>query len=175
MWGEMVGLFSKIFSKNKKNEPAPKERTVLSIKVGDIVTYDLVDYEVVGKITYRSGNYEWYSYQLLDGRNTVWLAAEMDDELELGIYKKISLPVSKAFPKELDYEGKTYYFDESGTASVLGEGRSANLQGSKVEYAEYADEDEANFISLEVWGNEVEVSLGYPIESYEIKIMAGSV
>lgn len=170
----MVGLFSKIFSKNKKNEPVPKERTVLSIKVGDIVTYNLADYEVVGKITYRSGSYEWYGYQLLDGRDTVWLSAEMDDELELGIYKKIAFPASKPFPKELSHEGKTYYFEESGTANVSGEGRSANLQGSEVEYAEYADADEANFISLEVWGTEVEVSLGYPIESYEIKIMAGS-
>lgn len=174
MWGEFVGLFSKLFSKNKKSEPAPKERDVFTIKVGDIVTYDLVDYEVVGKITYRSGNYEWYSYQLLEGKNTVWLAAEMDDELELGIYSKITFPVSKPFPKELSHEGKTYYFDESGTARIIGEGRSANLQGSEVEYAEYVDEDEEGSISLEVWGSEVEVSVGYPIESYEIKIMAGS-
>ncbi|BAC12895.1 hypothetical protein [Oceanobacillus iheyensis HTE831] len=169
-----MGLFSKLFSKNKKSEPAPKERDVFTIKVGDIVTYDLVDYEVVGKITYRSGNYEWYSYQLLEGKNTVWLAAEMDDELELGIYNKITFPVSKPFPKELSHEGKTYYFDESGMARIIGEGRSANLQGSEVEYAEYVDEDEEGSISLEVWGSEVEVSVGYPIESYEIKIMAGS-
>ncbi len=174
MWGENVGIFSRIFSKSKKNEPAPKERDVLTIKVGDIVTYDLVDYEVVGKITYRSGNYEWYSYQLLEGKNTIWLAAEMDDELELGIYKKVTLPVSKPFPKELSHDGNKYYFDEAGTARIIGEGRSANLQGSEVEYAEYTDADEENFISLEVWGSEVEVSVGYPIESYEIKIMAGS-
>ncbi|OEH54094.1 hypothetical protein AQ616_10025 [Oceanobacillus sp. E9] len=169
-----MGIFSRIFSKSKKNEPAPKERDVLTIKVGDIVTYDLVDYEVVGKITYRSGNYEWYSYQLLEGKNTIWLAAEMDDELELGIYKKVTLPVSKPFPKELSHDGNKYYFDEAGTARIIGEGRSANLQGSEVEYAEYTDADEENFISLEVWGSEVEVSVGYPIESYEIKIMAGS-
>lgn len=174
MWGENVGIFSRIFSKSKKNEPAPKERDVLTIKVGDIVTYDLVDYEVVGKITYRSGNYEWYSYQLLEGKNTIWLAAEMDDELELGIYKKVTLLVSKPFPKELSHDGNKYYFDEAGTARIIGEGRSANLQGSEVEYAEYTDADEENFISLEVWGSEVEVSVGYPIESYEIKIMAGS-
>ncbi|SES91283.1 protein of unknown function [Oceanobacillus limi] len=169
-----MGLFSKIFSKNKQSEPAPKERTVLSIKVGDIVTYDLVDYEVVGKITYRDGNFEWYGYQLLEGNDTIWLSAEMDDELELGMYKKVQLPVSKPFPKELTYENKTYYFNESGTARVIGEGRSANLQGSQVEYADYADADEANFISLEAWGTEVEASVGYPIEAYELKIMAGS-
>nr|WP_155667618.1 DUF4178 domain-containing protein [Ornithinibacillus caprae] len=167
-------MFSKIFSKNKSSEPAPKERTVLSIKVGDIITYDLVDYEVVGKITYRDGNYEWYGYQLLEGHDTIWLAAEMDDELELGIYKKVQLPVSKPFPKELTHEGETYYLDESGIAKILGEGRSANLQGAEMEYADYANNDESKFISLEAWGTEVEASSGYPIEPYEIKIMAGS-
>ncbi|MFD2044692.1 DUF4178 domain-containing protein [Ornithinibacillus salinisoli] len=170
-----MGLFSKLFSKNKQSETAPKERTVLSIKVGDIVTYDLVDYEVVGKITYRDGNYEWYGYQLLEGNDIIWLSAEMDDELELGIYKKIQLPVSKPYPKELMYENKTYYLEESGSARVTGEGRSSNLSGTVTEYAEYTNEDETNYISLESWGTEVEASYGYPIDPYEIKIMAGSV
>lgn len=169
-----MGLFFNIFSKNKKNEPTPKERTVLSIKVGDIVTYDLVDYEVVGKTTNRDGNYEWYEYQLLEGHDTIWLSVEMDDELELGIYKKIKLPVSKPYPKEVTYENKTYYLEESGTARVVGEGRSVNVTGSETNYADYSDEGGANFISLESWGTEVEASFGYPVEAYEIKIMAGS-
>lgn len=170
-----MGLFSKLFSKNKKSTPAPKERTVLSIKVDDIITYDLRDYEVVGKIIYRSGNYEWYGYQLLEGHDTIWLSAEMDDELELGMYKKIQLPVSKPYPQELTYENKTYYLQETGTARVSGEGRSANLQGTETDFADYADSDDANYISLESWGTEIEASFGYPIEAYEIKIMAGSI
>lgn len=153
----------------------PEKRTVLSIKIGDILTYDLRDYEVVGKITYRDGNYEWYGYQLLEGHDTIWLSAEMDDELELGIYKKVQLPVSKPFPKEVTYDNKTYYLEESGTASVVGEGRSSNLQGSEVDYADYADTDEASYISLESWGTEIEASLGYSVEPFEIKIMAGSI
>ncbi|WP_174615305.1 DUF4178 domain-containing protein [Virgibacillus ihumii] len=169
-----MGLFSKIFSKNKKNEPLPEERTVLSIQIGDILTYDLVDYEVVGKITYRDGSYEWYGYQLLEGRDTIWLSAEMDDELELGIYKKIQLTLSKSFPKELTYESNTYHLEESGTARVVGEGRSANLNGTEMKYADYTDSDAAYNISLEDWGNEIEASFGYPVEPYEIKIMAGS-
>lgn len=169
-----MGLFSKIFS-SKKNEPAPKKRTVLSIKIGDILTYDLIDYEVVGKITYRDGSYEWYGYQLLEGNDTIWLSAEMDDELELGIYKKVQLPVSKPYPKEVTYDNKTYYLEETGTAKVIGEGRSSNLQGTETNYADYADRDAANYISLESWGNEIEVSLGYSIEEYEIKILAGSI
>lgn len=169
-----MGLFSKLFKKEEADRPAPKERDALTIKVGDIITYDLRDYEVVGKITYRDGSYKWYGYQMLEGHDTIWLSAEMDDELELGIYEKVQLPVTKPFPKELVYDSKIYHLEEEGRASVTGEGRSSNLHGSETHYAEYSDSDDANYLSVESWGTEFEVSYGHPIEAYEIKILAGS-
>ncbi|WP_077621216.1 DUF4178 domain-containing protein [Sediminibacillus massiliensis] len=168
-----MGLFSKLFSK-KENKPEIKERSPLSIEVGDIITYDLVDYEVVGKITYRQEAYEWFGYQLLEGKNILWLSAEMDEELELGIYQQINLPVNKPLPNQLSYQAKDYFLDEQGEARVVGEGRSRNINGRTIKYAEYYDEEEEHFISLEDWGSELEVSYGYPIEPYEIKIIAGS-
>ncbi len=168
-----MGFFSKFFS-NKKEQSEIKERTALNIQVGDIVTYDLADYEVVGKITYRDGSYKWYAYQLLEGNQTKWLSAEMDDELELGMYVTVQLPVSSPFPKEIDYEGTTYYKDEEGEADVTGEGRSQNINGRSTHYADYVSTNEDSYLSLEAWGSEVEVSYGRDIEPYEIKIIAGS-
>lgn len=168
-----MGIFSKLFQK-KENKEVVKERDPLSIEVGDIVVYDLIDYEVVGKITYRQDAYEWISYQLLEGRNTIWLSAEMDDELELGIYKNIPLSVQKPYPQQLEYEGRAYYLDEQGQARVVGEGRSRNVNGRMISYAEYYDEAEESFISIEDWGSELEASIGSEIEEYEIKIIAGS-
>lgn len=169
-----MGIFSKLFQR-KTEEPTVKDRTPLSIKVGDIVTYDLVDYEVVGKITYRDHSYVWYDYQLLEGKNSIWLSAEMDDELELGIYKSIKLPISEPFPKSIEYDGTMYYLDEEGHAQVIGEGRSQNINGRTTHYADYCDEEEESFLSIETWGSETEVSVGYEIEEYEIKIIAGSI
>lgn len=134
----------------------------------------MADYEVVGKITYRDGSYEWFSYQLLEGDTTKWLAAEMDDELELGIYETVQMPVQMPYPKQLTHEGKTFYKDEEGEARVTGEGRSKNINGRTTRYAEYVSEDEETYLSLESWGSEVEASTGYDIEPYEIKIIAGS-
>ncbi|WP_173915844.1 DUF4178 domain-containing protein [Halobacillus sp. Marseille-Q1614] len=168
-----MGFFSRLFSKSKSNTTEVKERTPLNIQVGDIVTYDLMDYEVVGKITYRDGAYEWYSYQLLEGKNVKWLSAEMDDVLELGMYETIKLPVD-SFPKQLDYEGVTYHKNEEGEAYVTGEGRSQNVNGRTARYAEYISEDEEKYLSLESWGSEIEASLGYDVEEYEIQILAGS-
>lgn len=170
-----MGFFSRLFSKsNKQTQPEVKERTPLNIQVGDIVSYELTDYEVVGKITYRDGSYEWYAYQLLEGRDTLWLSAEMDDELELGIYRSISLPVSEPFPKKMEHEGITYHLEEEGRAQVLGQGRSQNIHGKTTHYADYCDSSEEKFLSVESWGTEFEVSVGNPIEEYEIKILAGS-
>ncbi|MFP7492782.1 DUF4178 domain-containing protein [Terribacillus saccharophilus] len=169
-----MGILSRIFKKKAPERPAVRERNALSIQVGDIVEYDLVTYEVVGKITLRQGNYEWFDYQLVEGDKTLWLSAEMDDELELGIYEKIPLSVSKPYPKQLTHEGRTYFLDEQGEARVVGEGRSRNINGSIVHYADYYDEDEEHFLGLEGWGSEIEVSHGYEIKPREIKIIAGS-
>ncbi|WP_058307104.1 DUF4178 domain-containing protein [Gracilibacillus massiliensis] len=168
-----MGFFSKLFGK-KEEKATVNKRDLLSVEVGDIIEYDLADYEVVGKITYKEGNYKWYSYQLLGEDKTIWLAAEMDDDLELGIYEKIQLPVANDFPKEIVFDNKTYSLDESGQAQVTGEGRSSSLTGQRIRYAEYCDHDEVSFISVEEWDSDVEASIGYSIESYEIKIIAGS-
>ncbi|RDW21556.1 DUF4178 domain-containing protein [Oceanobacillus chungangensis] len=169
-----MGLFSKLFSKKEQNQPAPEKRTVMNMKVGDIVTYEFHDFEVVGKLTLRDGSYEWYDYQLLGEEGTLWLSVEMDDELELAIYQKVKLQVSKPYPKKLTYDNKTYYLEEEGVARVTGEGRSKNVHGMETHYADYEDDSEESYLGLESWDTEVEVSTGYAIEPYELKIIAGS-
>ena len=151
-----------------------KARDPFTIQVGDIIEYDLQDYETIGKITYRQGKYEWLSYQLTGTNTSIWLSAAMDDEVELGIYQPIKLPQARDIPQELTYENEKYYFVEKGEALVTGEGRSETLSGQTMTYAEYANKDDSRFLSIEVWGNETEVSIGYPIKPFEIKIIAGS-
>ncbi len=168
-----MSFFKKLFG-NKEVVREVKERTVLSIQVGDIVEYDLEDYQVVGKLTYNSHGFEWIAYQLQHPEKTIWLSAEMDDELNVGIYKKIpTLKLQEPLPKEITYDGKTYYFDESGVARVTGEGRGKNVNNMECKYFGYCDDEEEEFLSVEVWGTEVEVSHGYEIEEFEIKIIAG--
>lgn len=169
-----MSFLSKLFGKKEKEQPKVEDRTVFNIQVGDIITYDLEDYEVVGTLTYNNQGYKWYAYQLQASTSTIWLSAEMDDELELGIYKTVKEKLSKPIPKEVTIEGTKFYQDESGKAHVSGTGRGSNLNGQHVEYYDFSDEDEEEFLSVEVWGTEVEVSKGYEIEEYEIKILAGS-
>ncbi|TKD67927.1 DUF4178 domain-containing protein [Pseudalkalibacillus hwajinpoensis] len=168
-----MGFLSRLFGK-KEEETTIEERTVMNIQVGDIITYDLEDYQVVGNLTYTVRGYKWQAYQLQSEGSSIWLSVEMDDELELGIYKTVKEKVSKPIPKELTIDGVVYYQDEHGHANVSGKGRGSNVNGQEVEYYDFSNEEESEFLSIEIWGTEVEVSKGYEVEEYEIKILAGS-
>jgi hypothetical protein len=168
-----MSFIRKLFGK-KEVVREVKERTVLTIEVGDIITYDLEDYQVVGKLVYHDHGFEWTAFQLQSPSSTIWLSAEMDDELYVGIYKKVQLKLKEPLPKELSYDGIKFYLDESGVARVKGEGRGSNVNNMECKYYDYCDDDEEQFLSVEVWGSEVEVSYGYEIEEYEIKIIAGN-
>ncbi|MFC4320477.1 DUF4178 domain-containing protein [Litchfieldia salsa] len=168
-----MSFFKKLFGQKEK-VTVVEERTALTIKVGDIVTYDLEDFEVVGKLTYHSHGFEWLAYQLQGIGKTIWLSAEMDDELGVAIYEKLPLKLHEPMPKELIQDGIKYYLDESGVARVKGEGRGQNVNNAECKYFDYCDEDEEKFLSVEIWGSEIEVSYGFEIEEYELKIIAGS-
>ena len=167
-----MSFLKKLFGKKEQDVPVVKERNVFTIEVGDIVAYDLEDYEVVGKLTYNDSGFEWIAYQLESPSGTVWLSAEMDDQVYLGIYEKIKLKLDEPIPKEIEYNGTRYYLDESGLARVKGEGRGKNVNDMNCRYFDYEDEEEEKYLSVEIWGSEIEVSSGYDINEYEIKIIA---
>ncbi|MGJ9383524.1 DUF4178 domain-containing protein [Salipaludibacillus sp. CF4.18] len=168
-----MGFFQKLFGGKKENTAKVKERTVMNIEIDDIVNYDLEDYQVVSKLTYNDDGYEWTAYQLL-GEKTLWLSVEMDDELEVGMYESIPKKLTEPLPKKIEHDDVTYYLDEKGTARVSGEGRGANVNNKDCRYFDYCDDEEEHFLSVEIWGSEIEVSYGFSIEEYEIKIIAGN-
>ena len=167
-----MSFFSKLFGKSE-NVPKPvEERTMFNLQLDDIVTYDLEDYKVVGKISYDDHGFKWHAYQLDSVSGTIWLSVELDDELYLGMYKKAKLKLQEPIPKKIEYDGNVYYLDESGSARVTAIGRSQNVNGMTCGYYDYCDEEEEKYLSVEKWGSEIEVSTGYDIEEYELKIIA---
>ncbi|GAA0414653.1 MAG: DUF4178 domain-containing protein [Bacillota bacterium] len=167
-----MSILGRLFGKKNDTNKPIQERNMFNLEMNDIVTFDLEDYKVVGKISYDDHGFKWHAYQLEGTHKTIWLSVEMDDELNLGMYEKIKLPLQEPIPKQLEYDGTTYYLDESGTARVIGVGRSQNLSGMTCHYFDYYDDDEEKFLSIEKWGNEIEVSTGYEIEEFELKIIA---
>jgi hypothetical protein len=168
-----VSFFRKLFTK-KEERPIVQERTVFNLQTNDIVTYELEDYQVVGKLSYSDHGFTWHAYQLQSTDRVIWLSVEMDDELELGIYEKCKLKLTEPIPKEINFEGTTYYLEEQGVAQVSGVGRGQNVNGATCKYFGFCDEEEEAFLSVEIWGSEVEVSKGYSVEEYELKIIASN-
>ncbi|MBD1380299.1 DUF4178 domain-containing protein [Metabacillus arenae] len=168
-----MSFLSKLFG--KKDTPKPVvERNMFNLQMEDIVTYDLEDYTVVSKLSYDDHGFKWHAYQLEGMSRTIWLSVEMDDELNLGIYEKVKMKLTLPIPKKIEHDGTYYYLDESGSAKVYGVGRGQNVNGITCEYFDFCDEEEERFLSVEKWGSEIEVSSGYEIEEYELKIIASN-
>ncbi|MGP4080720.1 DUF4178 domain-containing protein [Pseudalkalibacillus sp. R45] len=169
-----MSIFSRLFNKKEKEIGKVEERNFFNIQINDIITYNFEDYQVSGKLIYNDGGYEWYAYQLVGTNETIWLSAEMDDELELGIYKSTKEKLTEPIPNKVTINQTEFTLDEKGTASVRGEGRGRNVNGQQVKYFDFANDADDRFLSVEIWGSEIEVSEGHEIESYEIKIIAAS-
>lgn len=167
-----MGIFD--FFKNKSESTVKPRNDIFSLKVDDIVTYDLEDYIVIGKLVYSDSGYKWYAYHIKGESKNVWLAAELDDELELGIYERIPTQVT-TIKKELVVNEITYYQEEHGMAKIVEAiGQVGATVGQSVEYWDFESDDEENYLSVEKWGGDIELSYGYPISLKEISWIAGS-
>ena len=173
----MMGFFDFLKSKPKNNNKVVA-RNPLNLQVGDIVEYDLAEYKVIGKLIYEEGGYLWYDYHLFDGQKHLWLGAEDDDELEIGLYKKLDVnhqlyvQLQNETPKKLTYEGKEYTLIEGGKANIRAEGRVGAKTGQRVQYWDY-EASNGSEISVERWGNELEISIGQEVKESLLEYYPG--
>ncbi len=167
-----MGLMDKLLGRHK---PKVQKRTLNNLHTGDVIAYNLIDYTVVGLIKYEDSGYRWVAYQLEGENERIWLAVEQDDSLELSIFRPIKLDLGDRPPNRLNYDHKTFYLDEAGTAIITEvHGEAGAILGQEVKYWEYEDEQEDYALSIEMWGGDLEASYGYYIHERELNILAGS-
>lgn len=149
-----------------------RRQSVFGIQVGDVVSYDDVDYIVKNKITYEEEGFYWYDYLLADnvsGKET-WLSVEDDDGLSIGIFHEIDLEGIPPVGRQISHEGKTYRQTEHSHANVTLEREDAARDTStQVEYWDFEGPNET-YMSVLRWGGDYEASVGKEIEEYELKI-----
>lgn len=167
-------FLKRLFNNNEEIKPEVKERNVLNLEIDDVITYDLEDYIVSSKIIYNDGGYKWYSYLLKGDTRSIWLSAEMDDELEVGIYEKIQTKLSTPIDKTVQVQGITYYVEEKSQARYSHyRMKNETPANGTVEYWDL-ESDDGQYLSIEKWGGDLEVSKGHYIKPSELKIIAGS-
>ncbi|MGY4690877.1 DUF4178 domain-containing protein [Salibacterium sp. K-3] len=175
-----MGVFNRMKemfrARNVEEEKGTVTRTIQTLELEDIVSYDLEDYMVKGKIVYEDGGFEWTVYHLEGETSNRWLSFEEDDEWVIGIYDKTSVPAEEPGSGTFEYEGTTYQVSEHGTASIKeAEGRVGASPGQSVEYWDLVDaKSQEKLLSVEKWGGSLEASTGYEISEKEISIIAGT-
>lgn len=146
---------------------------LMNLRVNDIVSYFGTDYIIEGKLNYWEDGYTWVTYMLVDGDDVQWLSVEEDDMLEVSMWQEVrDLHLRAPLPEFVDYQGDRFRMVERGQARVNQQGRTGNKTGLQMEYYEYEGDGE-EMLSVEKWGNEIEVSYGREINPAALDILPG--
>lgn len=168
--------------RRRVKERAYVPRTVQNLRANDIVTYAGRDYIVAHKYIYEEAGVRWFSYELKDADQTIYLAVGPDPQAEggLAIYRRQILAVEDPPPREIRFQGQSYVLTEQGEALVREERPPERAENTGffapqvVAYWGYTATDQTSYLSIERWGNVLEVSIGEPVTSAELDFLAGS-
>ncbi len=173
-----MGKFDFFSKKNVEPEYDTLHISVLDLKAGFIFDYDMSTWEVQEVYTYDWGdNYFSSEYKISDGKRTLFLSVENDDEVCLSITEKIKIRAisgdipeyisnNEKPPSRITYAGEEYHLESEapGYFEENGSGSWAELISWSYEAAK-GD----GIVSIERWGDfEFEAAAGTTIKEYEI-------
>ncbi|MGA8117199.1 MAG: DUF4178 domain-containing protein [Actinocatenispora sp.] len=147
------------------------------IKVGDIVEFRGQSWAVRGSLRMREGSSTWAEHLLDDAAGVKrWLSVEEDPDLILALWSEVRGATVLPGPRTLDFDGRHYRDDESGTARFNAEGTTGLDPQGTVRYHDYEAGDGA-LLSFEDYGpsGKWEVARGETLARNELRIYpAGS-
>lgn len=150
-------------------------KNIRNLNVGDNFKIKSESYSVKGSMYFEDSGYKWVEYELVNSnRKTVWLSAELSGETNPVLYEKIYL-TNKEPVSEINYDGKTFTQIESGKAFIIDCYGSVDVeQGDWVNYYEYSNDSRDEYLSIEIWEDMTECSLGKAINELDISIVSES-
>jgi len=165
------------FTKKKKRIDPLTDLTLSKLAKGYFVDFDMKSWHVDGCHYYDWGSgdltYEW---QLSSHDDVIYLERESDDEDLWSISRKI--PIGKIGfdlkahmlnhddpPDQFEYEGTTYYMDETSAGKFFKDGEGP---GKELLLWDYVDDSGKLYLTIEQWGEtEFEASVGQRVEEYQ--------
>ncbi len=171
-----MGFFKRIRSAfGKDQEPALKPRTLVNLKVGDIVSYELIDYQVEGVTLYLGGTQQRYGYLLNDAGNRRFLLVESKETIRAFLYENIQarLENPEAVNYEMVYDGVHYYEKVRGESKVDVIGKSAFHTSDLVYWWMHLSDDGRGML-IEWQNGETIIRVGAPIKAEQVTIFAAS-
>lgn len=140
------------------------------LRAGDIVEIRTDTYTVRGSLRYSEGGWTWAEHLLDDAKGTqVWLGVEEDPDLELSLWTPVA-DVDEPGPRKLEYRGRTYYKEESGSAHFSSEATTGLDSAGSARYYDYEAPDGA-MLGFESFGDaDWEASAGEELTRYDVRI-----
>ncbi|WP_120498150.1 DUF4178 domain-containing protein [Kiloniella sp. EL199] len=146
---------------------------------------DDMDFLVLDRHEYREGNYKWFELECETGNEKIWINVERDDDLEITVstskMRLAELGISKEDLQRFDndedgsfsYEGKKFYYEDSGSAQFFRAGDMSNAQDFY--YWEFESEEDPRFIGVERWSDgSFEVHVSEAIRESRITVYSNS-
>jgi hypothetical protein len=139
---------------------------------GAIVAHGGVDYVVRGSVTLRQGPFVWWEHLLEGGPEPIWFSVEEDEgrlELVMWVRRK---DIAQQPGGDVVVDGVSYRETERGRASYTTEGTTGLPAGGEMDFVDYADASETNFLGFERWAPDMpwEVSVGKPVLPGELTV-----
>ncbi|MDR7301639.1 DUF4178 domain-containing protein [Haloactinomyces albus] len=158
-----------------------------TLKAGDIVELRGLSYTVRGSLRLSEGGWGWSEHLLDDAKGTqVWLGVEEDPELTLSLWTPLpdstddsadsrdSTPRLEPGPSAIDFRGRTYTAQESGSAHYRSEATTGLNEQGTVRYHDYEAPD-GSLLGFEAYGEaDWEVSQGEELSRYDMLIYPAS-
>jgi len=131
--------------------------------VGDTLRVDGGIYEVIGKIQYKNldDGCCWFEYRMIqqNSGNEKWLSYD-------SIYREYS--ISEVI-RNSSISG--YHLVDSGEEKVIGAWGAVDVEvGDRAKFKEYEDSTEEKILSVEIWDDGEELSVGYYLDEDEVSL-----
>lgn len=146
------------------------------LKKGQVVYIRGEKNVVINMIEFKEKSWVWQEYEIVNqkSRKHTWLSIEEDKEdksTEYYIYEDYNYYIDEN-KNQFVRNNKTYKLYENGTTYVKGYYGNADVDlGERCNYKDYICDDDKTIISVENWSGEREVTIGYKLESVDVRIM----
>ncbi|MCI2422778.1 DUF4178 domain-containing protein [Saccharopolyspora sp. K220] len=141
-----------------------------ALKAGDIVEVRGQTYTVRGSVRLSEGGWNWSEHLLDDAKDTqVWLAVEEDPDLILSLWTPVA-DAGEPGAKTVDFAGRTYHSEESGSAEFRSEATTGLAERGTVRYHDYQASDGSKLGFESYGGADWEASTGEELSRYDVLI-----
>lgn len=171
----MLKRVKNIFKANRDEGVKVEARSLMNMKVGDIFSYDLVDYKVEGITIYRNGSQVRMGYLLSSASQTRYLLAEQRESIRAYLLETLNARLENPdeINHEMNFEGVSYYEAARGDSAVNVVGKSSFSTYDLVHWWLHLSDDGRPML-FEWQRGEIIIRVGESVKPYECRILAGA-